>query len=269
MNSHFRLQNLASAGESASQWTAFLCNICGFPNVSSRKKLTREDNSCRFCKSNVRFRTVIEALSQSLYGKSRILPLFPKSKEIRGLGMSDWLGYASRLERKFDYTNTYFHTEPRLDITRVPNELAAKFDFLISSDVFEHIVSPISAAFENAYKLLKPGGALVLTVPFVPNGATQEHFTDLHQFEIVDDGTKQRLRNVSKHGEIQWFENLVFHGGPGATLEMRLFSYPSLLSELHRAGFDEIRTFQEPVPLFGIPYAGLSSFPITARRPRG
>ncbi|HLQ78469.1 MAG TPA: class I SAM-dependent methyltransferase, partial [Terriglobia bacterium] len=231
------------------------------------KNLTREGSSCLFCKSNVRFRTLMVALSQSLYGTTLPLSQFQKNKGIRGLGMSDWDGYATQLARKFDYINTYYDVEPRFDITQMPKEWISRFDFLISSDVFEHIVSPISAAFENAFKLLKPGGTLVLTVPFLPYGTTCEHFGELNEFEVVDDGKKKRLKNISKDGTMQWFDDLIFHGGIGATLEMREFTLPSLLLELRGAGFDEIKSFQKAVPSFGIPDAGPRSFPITARRP--
>ncbi len=248
-------------------WAAFVCNVCGVPNVAWRKKLTRETPSCRFCKSNVRFRSLVNALSQSLYGKSLPLPLFPSSRKIRGMGMSDWPGYATRFARKFDYVNTYYHQEPRLDITQLPKKWEAHFDFVISSDVFEHIVSPVSVAFENTLKALRPGGVFLLTVPFLPDGKTTEHFKSLHDFKIVEEGNKKRLRNITLAGDVEWFDDLVFHIGAGATLEMRLFTLPSLVSELGKAGFEEIKTFPFAIPAFGIPPLGPRSFPITARRP--
>ena len=93
----------------------------------------------RSCHSSLRMRSVMRALSLELYGKSIAVPEFPVDKSIRGLGMSDWEGYARRLEEKFSYVNTYYHAEPRLDITRIAHDAAGRYRFLISSDVFEHI----------------------------------------------------------------------------------------------------------------------------------
>src|SRR5580765_1964750 len=147
-----------------SKWTPFICNVCALPNLMSRDKADRDVASCIFCKSTRRFRGVVAALSQCLLNRQLVLPRFPKNKNIRGMGLSDWHGYALRLARKFSYTNTYYHAEPRMDITNAPAALTASLDFLISSDVFEHIVSPVSVAFDNSFKMLKPGGVLVLTV---------------------------------------------------------------------------------------------------------
>src|SRR4029077_11767976 len=75
--------------------------------------------------------------------------------------MTDWKAYADRLAEKFSYRNTYYYQQPRLDISAV--EVPAHFlsnDFVISSEVFEHVVPPVSRAFENVSKMLKPGGLL-------------------------------------------------------------------------------------------------------------
>ena len=52
-----------------------------------------------------------------LFGAASLSPHFPKLKSIRGLGMSDKEGYAAILAEKFDYTNTFYDREPRLDFT--------------------------------------------------------------------------------------------------------------------------------------------------------
>ena len=55
-------------------------------------------------------------------------------------------------------TNTFLHKPPLLNTVSPPKEWLSRFDFVISSDVFEHVVPPVSRAFENALHLLKPGG---------------------------------------------------------------------------------------------------------------
>jgi SAM-dependent methyltransferase len=194
---------------------------------------------------------------------------FPVNRGISGLGMSDWEGYADRLAEKFLYTNTYYHKEPRLDISQaVPLGLVQSSDFVISSEVFEHIAPPVLRAFQNTFELLKPGGLFVLTVPYGNQHETVEHFPDLYDFTIIEDRGTYRLENVTRSGERQDFHDLVFHGGAGATLEMRVFSEPALLRHLAEAGFDEIIVHREPDLLHGIWWPEPWSLPLSARRPR-
>ncbi len=244
----------------------FLCNVCCFPNAATTGQLTREDPTCRHCGSNVRFRSLVHALSLSLFRKSIPLPWFSSRPLRRGYGMSDWHGYANRLKRKFDYQNTFYHQEPRLDITQLPEAFESKFDFVISSDVFEHINPPVNCAFQNVFRSLKPGGVFVLTVPFLETGETQEHYPDLNNFEIVESNGNKRLHNKTKQGHSQWFDAPVFHEGDGATLEMRLFTYPSLVRQLLDAGFIDVVPYNTNVARFGIHHHSLRSFPLTARR---
>jgi 2-polyprenyl-3-methyl-5-hydroxy-6-metoxy-1,4-benzoquinol methylase len=65
--------------------------------------------------------------------------------------------------RKLDYANTYYHTEPRLDVLAPPAHDRERFHFIISSDVLEHVAPPVEAAFANLRAMLLPGGTLVLT----------------------------------------------------------------------------------------------------------
>ena len=109
---------------------------------------------------------------------------FPGDRSLVGVGLSDAVLYAVPLAEKVDYLNTYYHTEPYLDITDIPAELERTLDFMISSDVFEHVPPPAARAFDGAYRTLKPGGHLLLTVPFTNDDETVEHFPELHEFEI-------------------------------------------------------------------------------------
>ena len=108
------------------------------------------------CGSTPRARAIIRAFSTELFGRNLVLADFPVSREISGLGMTDWEGYAARLAEKFSYTNTYYHQEPKLDISNpeVPENLLQSNDFIISSEIFEHVVPPcfdgISKHLQNA-----------------------------------------------------------------------------------------------------------------------
>lgn len=60
------------------------------------------------------------------------------------------------------------------DITAIP-EADASFDAVLCTEVFEHVPDPIGALRELA-RLLRPGGLLILTAPFVSN----THYSPYH-----------------------------------------------------------------------------------------
>ena len=75
--------------------------------------------------------------------------------------------------------------------------------------------------------------------------------------------TREHFSHPSQRDE---FKNLTFHGGAGATLEMRLFTKRSLESTLRACGFEkvefEFRDYPESGIVFGYPW----SRPLTARK---
>jgi SAM-dependent methyltransferase len=227
----------------------FTCNACGTACRVDRLDLGREDPSCPGCRSTVRFRSVLHEVICALGGRGAVLAdVEPTNK--RGMGLSDWHVMAGGLPRVCDYTNTFFDQEPRLDITAPPDDLLGSLDFLVSSDVFEHVRPPVQDAFDNALRVLRPGGLLILTVPALARGRTIEHFPNLHRFEIVE-ADEPVLVNHRRDGGIERFGDLVFHGGGGATLEMRVFSIPAVRRHLESAGFVDI-SLQPDVPEFGV-----------------
>jgi hypothetical protein len=114
--------------------------------------------------------------------------------------------------------------------------------------------------------LLKPSGVLILTVPYTLEPETREHFPELFQHQITHsaDGSTVLL-NSTRDGRDQIFKNLVFHGGIGTTLEMRVFSRAGLLGELQRAGFNNVRICDESYPEFGVVWHDPWSLPVVAR----
>ncbi|PYS67054.1 MAG: hypothetical protein DMF73_20215, partial [Acidobacteria bacterium] len=169
------------------------------------------------------------------------------------------------LARKFSYINTYYHQEPKLDLRAVDEELEGTIDFLIATDVFEHIAPPISTAFENARRLLKPDGVFIFSVPYSKEGETRGHFAQLHDYQVIERDGNHVLRNVTKDGVEQIFDDLVFHGGIGSTLEMRLFSESSLLREFEQAGFNRVKIYKTPDFDHGIYWQFDWSLPLSAR----
>jgi hypothetical protein len=245
----------------------FRCNICGEHCQTALNGLGREEGSCKGCGSCCRMRALIGVISTELFGENLLLEDFPVRPDIRGLGMTDWDGYANTLAERFSYQNTYYDQEPRLDISAVeiPMHFLAN-DFVISSEVFEHVVPPVSRAFENVAKMPKPGGLFVLTVPYTNKKETIEYFPDLYDFTLVKDHETFVLRNKTREGVIQEFRNLVFHGGPGSTLEMRAFSENSIIQHLRNAGFHAIKIHREPDFAHGVWWSQPWALPISARR---
>ena len=243
----------------------YRCNICDSTCMSRLAQLSREERSCWRCGSTVRMRAIIHLLSMELFGQSLTITEFPTRPDIKGIGLSDWDGYAVRLACKLGYTNTYYHQQPMLDITCVDPALAGTMDFVIASDVFEHVAPPVSMAFDNVRRLLKPNGVLILTVPYTLERQTREHFPELYRFEVMQERGRYLLRNTTKDGEAQVFDNLVFHGGPGSTLEMRVFCEAVLLDHLKKSGFAQIKVHRQPCFGFGVVWLQDWSLPITAR----
>jgi len=244
---------------------SFTCNVCGVFNEV--EEFATEPASCP-CGSNVRVRALIHLLSMELFGQSLTLTEFPKLKAVRGLGMTDKEGYARILAEKFDYTNTHYDREPRFYFTEAHPRLAGSYDFILSSDVIEHIAPPVERALEEVHRLLKPHGFLGVTVYCNAADEMREHFPGLHQFRIVQLGNSAVLINRRQDGSLVMAENLIFHGGSGATLEMREFGITALESKLLGAGFREVSFLSDDHPEFGILFDQDVSQPLIARKDR-
>lgn len=214
----------------------------------------------------MRTRGLIYVLSQELFGTALPLSDFPQVKSLRGLGASDSPLYADRLANRLDYRNTYFHREPRFDIANPPESEFGRYDFLVSSEVMEHVVSPVETAFQNACRMLKPSGVFVFTVPYSLEATTVEHFGQLHDFGFARLSDRTLLINRTAQGETQIYDNLIFHGGDGSTVEMREFSETGLKTLLAAAGFSEVRIDTQDHPEFGIVQRHAWSLPIAARK---
>jgi len=146
--------------------------------VEKDKRFLRDEPTCNACGSSVRFRWIIHALSTELFGKSLTLPEFPRSKEVKGIGLTDSAVISLPLARKLGYTNTFYHQNPRVDILNRNSDRAEANDFVIASEVFEHLPPPVQRGFDNLVQLLRPNGFVIFSCPWDADGHTREYYPE-------------------------------------------------------------------------------------------
>src|SRR5262249_46844610 len=94
----------------------------------------------------------------------------------------------------------------------------------------------------------------------------REHFPEVYEYRIVRLGGGFILVNRRRDGTLEIREDLIFHAGSGATLEMREFGITQLEHKLLAAGFQEVHFLKEEVPLLGVLFDHDLSQPLIARK---
>jgi hypothetical protein len=107
---------------------------------------------------------------------------------------------------------------------------------------------------------------LLLTTPYRPGSETLEHFPSIRDFAVVELDGRWVMVHRDAEGRIHSHEDLVFHGGDGSTLEMRVFSEGGLKKLLEDAGFNDIRIAGGSHAEYGIYQSDCWSLPIAARK---
>src|SRR5215207_4562954 len=82
--------------------------------------------------------------------------------------------------------DTFYDRSPHLDIMNLTEKYLGKYEFVISTDVFAHILGPVQQSYDNLLRLRKPGGHPVFSVPYTRSAQTIEHYPDLHEYEILN-----------------------------------------------------------------------------------
>ena len=172
------------------------CNMCNkFVTFMAEQPVLRESMRCSNCGSWNRQRQLVTVLSKWI-NKDAIVYNTEASR-----GVHEWL----RQQTKHYTCSEYFGPDcvggityngaRHEDLMDLSFE-SSKFDIVVSSDVLEHVPNWHKACRE-VYRVLKPGGKHIFTVPFCTDRYTIEY---LVKFSSID-GSPIFLKSPLYHGD--------------------------------------------------------------------
>ena len=256
------LSRLNPASKILVEIVGWKCPLCLADNLTHKSDLHREGGHCLTCGSSVRQREIRNLLSSHLSShKYETKPVV--------LGMSDPSPLCENFakDQNILYLNTFLNESPTLDVLNLLENQIASADILISSDILEHVPFPPALAVSGMYELLKSNGHLILTVPWFKDISYTEHYPWLVNYSVHEnvDGTFSTIGFDSTGNSFE-IVNPTFHGGPGNTLEMRLFTLDEVLRLLDASGFHSIKVHDYDVIEFGIRRDNKNIGTITAQK---
>jgi hypothetical protein len=247
-----------------------ICSICG--KLIIYLHINREGNRCKKCESYWRTRAVITALLM-YWRKDYKVPLLKTYPDfsLSSVGMSDDVSITRFLPQFTMHTNTSLDSYPKLNLLELKPDQVEICNILICSDVLEHVVNNIELCFINLYRILKPNGLLILSVPLV---RVQEKYSsrNIQNSDFLKTGMQEYYPNITewKHDEITdsilWTDsnNSVhrmkspeWHGGVGLTLTFRLFSKNYIVRNLNTVGFRHIDEYKHPNEKYNLQDGGI------------
>jgi SAM-dependent methyltransferase len=201
------------------------CTICGHSGAFLNPEQTREGTQCRNCGASSRHRAVVHTLGMLLGRTGTPLFQWKPDRAIRILESSARGSYPAMMKELFEYYATEYD-ETKIAEGKQPTEYAdfqklhfadKHFDVVIASDVFEHVRKD-DQGYREIFRVLKPGGSLLLTVPY-------------------DHERPQTLKRVDTSGptDVHLLEP-EYHGGGGLTLTYRNYGR-DLLDLLTSVGY--------------------------------
>ncbi|HUF54168.1 MAG TPA: class I SAM-dependent methyltransferase [Dehalococcoidia bacterium] len=164
------------------------CNICGSRQgfCYTTANHPREGYHCLDCGSSARDRQLIKTLGLAL-GMSGPLESWPR-QALTLLETSGYRATPSRLNAKFRYINLMYESmgidncvQGNLSCLGLGDD---SLDILLTSDVFEHVRED-EPAWREVYRVLKPGGYVLLQVPALGEFATTQVRVELRGDEDV------------------------------------------------------------------------------------
>lgn len=175
-----------------------LCNICGSRRgfCHSPSAHPRESFACLECTSTSRDRMLVKTLGDCL-GLTGTMEEWPR-QPLTLLETSGYRATPPRLAQKFRYLNLMYASHGEEDC--VQGDLSrlglrnGSLDVLLTSDVFEHVRED-GPAWAEVYRVLAPGGYLLLQVPAVGEMETTQVRVE------VRDGEDIHLMEPEYHAE--------------------------------------------------------------------
>lgn len=154
-----------------------MCNVCGWQGLFERKhRSPRETYSCGQCRSSLRYRAQAEAILTCSGRPGDTLIGLVESEYWRSLKVYE-PGVTGPFRKIFGPSDRYFTSFYWDDVAPggyrdgviCQNIMATtyadgEFDFVITSDIFEHVRHPLDGLLE-VRRILAPGGFHVWTVP--------------------------------------------------------------------------------------------------------
>jgi hypothetical protein len=176
------------------------CPICNAPaHFSSASSWLRDFFLCEGCGSIPRERALMAAI-EMFYPEWRMLTVHESSPAQRGASLrlkSECSAYtASVYDAAVPLGTTHPHHGYRCENLENLTFPDASFDLVMTQDVFEHILRP-NRAIKEIERVLKPGGAYIMTVPIV-----------------MKSNMSERRAGVDASGEVINFKDPQYHGDP-------------------------------------------------------
>lgn len=207
----------------AGQEVDFICDFkysSGFPNINWRESIV-----CPISGLNNRMRAALQIFdifsnvyhSDKFYIMEKCTTTYEQMKQkYPFLIGSEFLGNATPLG---ELDEKGIRNEDATNLTFQSSSLAA----VLSFDVFEHIYE-YKLAFQECYRVLKPGACLILTVPF-----------DVNSAQNIERAV------VGKNGDIEHLLPAEYHGDPlskNGILCFRSFGW-QIIQDLKDSGFKQ------------------------------
>jgi len=125
--------------------------------------------------------------------------------KVLDVGVGTWAYPRQLFQDRCDYTATDCFEHPNIDVVSDIHHLTdvfppESFDFVLCTDVFEHIPRPWEA-IQELHAVLKPGGILLLTTPFNFHLHSNEQVRDY--WRISADGLRLLLQEIAGFDEVE------------------------------------------------------------------
>lgn len=253
LHARWRLNSLLPACLDKTGWAGY-CNLCRqpvhflVPSVAAGGEPDlREELICSGCGISARARAGLTLATQSLGSQSHVYITEQASKAFVWLQSQSGQIIGSEFEPAPKARARLAEQLRRLggrgeirfeDVTALSFD-SGVLDAVVSFDVLEH-VPDYRKALQEFFRVVKPGGMLILTVPFRPDCA----------------GTIVRAR-MGDDGRIEHLLEPEYHGDPLGAGVLCLYHFGwDLVEEAKRAGFSSVKMVMPWAPSMGM-FSGL------------